>query len=81
MWVDLHELERLRAAGDPEAALALDGGELLADIDEEWVFAARDEHEQRRQALLAEAAAAAEARGDLAAAIAARPRAGSRSTR
>ena len=70
VWVDLHELERLRAAGDAEAALVLDAGELLADIDEEWVFAARDEHEQRRHALLAAAAAAAEARGDLDAAIA-----------
>jgi len=71
VWVDLLELDRLARAGRPEDALALDpGGELLAGIDEEWVYAARDEHRDRRMATLAAAAAAAEARGELAAAIA-----------
>jgi DNA-binding SARP family transcriptional activator len=70
VWVDLLEFDRLAHAGRPEDALALDpGGELLAGIDEEWVYAARDEHRDRRMATLAAAAAAAEARGDLAAAI------------
>ena len=71
VWVDLLEFERLARGGQPEKALALDGGaELLAGIDDEWVYAARDEHRDRRMATLAAAGAAAEARGDLAAAIA-----------
>jgi DNA-binding SARP family transcriptional activator len=71
VWVDLLELDRLARIGRPEEALALDpGGELLAGIEEEWIYAARDEHRDRRLAILSAAAEAAEARGDLAAAIA-----------
>jgi DNA-binding SARP family transcriptional activator/Tfp pilus assembly protein PilF len=71
VWVDLREFDRLARAGRPEDALALDqGGELLAGIDEEWIYAARDEHRDRRMATLTAAAEAAEAGGDLAAAIA-----------
>ena len=71
VWVDLLELDRLSAGGRPEEALELDqDGELLAGIDEEWVYAARDAHRERRMSILAGAAAAAEARGDLSAAIA-----------
>jgi DNA-binding SARP family transcriptional activator/tetratricopeptide (TPR) repeat protein len=71
VWVDLLEFDRLARAGRPEDALALDrGSELLAGIDEEWVYAARDEHRDRLMAALAAAADAAEAAGDLAAATA-----------
>ena len=71
VWVDLLEFDRLMGDGRPEDALELDGGgELLAGIDEEWVYAARDEHRERRMTALAAAAAAAEQRGDLATAIA-----------
>jgi DNA-binding SARP family transcriptional activator len=71
VWVDLLEFDRLARSGRPEDALALDrGGELLAGIDEEWVYAARDEHRDRLMAALAAAADAAEAASDLAAAIA-----------
>ena len=70
VWVDLLEFDRLAHAGRPDEALALDaGGELLAGIDEEWVYAARDEHRERRMSTLAAAADAAERRGDLAVAI------------
>src|SRR5204863_330927 len=45
---DLQAFERHLAAGDPEAALALCRGALLAGLEEhDWVLAARAEHEDR----------------------------------
>ncbi len=45
---DVQEFERLVAAGEPAAALALCRGELLAGFDEhEWVLAARVDHAAR----------------------------------
>ena len=41
--VDLREARRLLAERQPAAAVALCGGELLQDLDDEWVLAARDE--------------------------------------
>ena len=46
------------------------GGDLLEDLDDDWVYERRDEHRARLVALLERMAAAAEAAGDLAAAIA-----------
>ncbi len=46
---DLQEFERLVAAGETEAALALSRGELLTDLGDEhgWVLAARADHAAR----------------------------------
>src|SRR5262245_55538163 len=41
-WVDYKELDRLLEAGRTEEALALADGELLAGLDDDWVFEARD---------------------------------------
>lgn len=50
---DLQEFERLAAAGEDEAALALCRGPLLAGLEVEhgWVLAARAEHAERVEAL------------------------------
>lgn len=57
---DLQEFERLAAAGEQAAALALCRGELLADLGHQhgWVLAARAVHGTRVEALRAELAAA-----------------------
>jgi DNA-binding SARP family transcriptional activator/tetratricopeptide (TPR) repeat protein len=70
VWVDLLEFDRLVSDGHPEEALTLGSeAELLAGIDEEWVYAARDEHRQRLMVALAAAADAAEGRAEPATAI------------
>lgn len=50
---DLQEFERLAAAGEYAAALALCRGELLADLghDYGWVLAARADHAERVEAV------------------------------
>ena len=65
VWVDVGEAERLRAAGELEEALELAEGELLPGLEDEWAFAARDEHRARTAAVLEELAAAREEAGDL----------------
>jgi DNA-binding SARP family transcriptional activator len=45
LLVDLWQFRRLLAAGEHEAALALCGGELLQDLDDDWVIEARAEFE------------------------------------
>jgi DNA-binding SARP family transcriptional activator len=65
-WVDARELDALLAAGRADEALALGDGELLAGLEEEWVFAERDALRARLAAGLAAAADAAEAAGDAA---------------
>lgn len=53
---DLQEFERLVAAGEPAAALALCRGPLLEGLDDHaWVLAARREHARRVAAVRAEA--------------------------
>ena len=47
LWVDALERERLLAAGEPDDALALGGGELLAGFDEQWALEARATHRDR----------------------------------
>ena len=57
--VDLWEFRRLLGAGQPEAALALAGGELLRDLDDDWVVGARAELDDDIAAALAELTARA----------------------
>src|SRR5262245_34060174 len=45
--VDLGEFDRLLDEGEPGAALELARGELLADLDDDWVLRARDRHRDR----------------------------------
>jgi DNA-binding SARP family transcriptional activator len=67
---DLDEFEALLAEGRAEDALALCRGDLLDGLDDEWVYAARDEHRERVAGALAALAREAEERGELAAAVA-----------
>ncbi len=69
VWTDVGEFERLLAAGQLQDALELADGELLADLDDDWVYERREEHRAQLMALLERMAAAAQAAGDLAAAI------------
>src|SRR3954452_14913617 len=65
---DVAELERLRAAGRLEEAMALSRGELLSGLDDDWVLVARDEWRQKIEGVLSELATRAEDAGDLQAA-------------
>ncbi|MFI5037232.1 MAG: AAA family ATPase [Solirubrobacterales bacterium] len=70
VWTDVGEFERLVAEGRFEDALELSRGDLLEDLDDDRVYERRDEHRARLAALLERMAAAAEAAGNLAAAVA-----------
>ncbi len=70
VWTDIGEFERLVAESRFEDALELSRGELLEDLDDDWVYERRDEHRASVVSLLELMAAAAEAAGDLAAAVA-----------
>ncbi|HTA13625.1 MAG TPA: BTAD domain-containing putative transcriptional regulator, partial [Solirubrobacteraceae bacterium] len=70
IWTDVGEFDRLLAEGRLEDALELSGGELLEDLDDEWVYERREEHCARVVALLERMAGAAQAAGDLTGAIA-----------
>ncbi len=50
--VDLREVRRLIARGEPEAALALCNGELLQELDDDWVIEARAEFDREIAAAL-----------------------------
>ena len=67
--VDTREIDRLVAADRLEDALALCDGELLADLDDDWVLAARQAHRERVGELLAALGSRAEAVGDRDAAV------------
>lgn len=69
VWTDLAEFERCVAEGRLDDALALSRGELLAGLDDDWVFERRDEHRGRVAGVLAWLAAGAESDGDLPQAI------------
>ncbi len=64
VWVDAAAFEALVAAGSLEDALSLCRGELLAGVDEEWVYAYRDAHRDRLSELLERMASKAEAAAD-----------------
>jgi DNA-binding SARP family transcriptional activator len=70
VWTDIGEFDRLLAGGQLQEALALSRGELLADLDEDWVYERREEHRARVAAALEQMASAAQSAGDLAAAVA-----------
>jgi DNA-binding SARP family transcriptional activator/class 3 adenylate cyclase len=70
VWTDIGEFDRLLAGGQLQEALALSRGELLADLDEDWVYERREEHRARVVAALEQMASAAQSAGDLAAAVA-----------
>jgi DNA-binding SARP family transcriptional activator len=71
VWVDATAFREHVAAGELEAALALSRGDVLAGLDEEWVYEYRDRHTEALSELLERLAAQAEAEGDLAGALAA----------
>src|SRR5207247_2468547 len=56
---DLARFDAAVAVGELEAAAECCRGPLLADLDEDWVFDARDEHAHRVSAVLARLADAA----------------------
>src|SRR5664279_1757021 len=64
VWTDVGEFERLVAEGRLEDALELSWGDLLQDLDDDWVYEQRDEHRCQLVALLEQMAGAAEAEGD-----------------
>jgi class 3 adenylate cyclase/DNA-binding SARP family transcriptional activator/tetratricopeptide (TPR) repeat protein len=70
VWTDVGEFERLLAEGQLEDALELARGDLLEELDDEWVYERREEHRACVVALLERMAAGAEAAGDLASAVA-----------
>ena len=70
VWTDVGEFQRLVAEGRLENALELSRGDLLQNLDDDWVYEQRDEHRSQLVALLERMAAASEADGDLAAALA-----------
>jgi class 3 adenylate cyclase/tetratricopeptide (TPR) repeat protein len=70
VWTDVVEFEQLIVAGRLQDALELSRGELLEDLDDDWVYERRDEHRVRVMTLLERMAGAAEAAGDLTAAVA-----------
>jgi DNA-binding SARP family transcriptional activator/tetratricopeptide (TPR) repeat protein len=65
VWVDAAAFDELVAAGELEEAVSLCDGVLLAGIDDDWAYEARDEYSHRLGAVLAQLAAEAETRGDL----------------
>src|SRR4051794_28908757 len=69
IWVDAAAFEEHLSAGQLDAALALARGELLAGLEDEWVYDPRDAHRARLSELLERLAAGAEQDGDLAGAI------------
>jgi DNA-binding SARP family transcriptional activator len=71
VWVDATAFREHVAAGELEEALALSRGDVLAGLDEEWVYEYRDLHREALSEVLERLAARAEAEGDLAGAIAA----------
>ena len=70
VWTDAAEFEQLAAAGRLQDAMALYRGDFLSGLDDDWVYAARDEWRERAAGVLTSLAAEAEAAGDMGAAIA-----------
>ncbi|MFL5886011.1 MAG: transcriptional activator domain-containing protein, partial [Thermoleophilaceae bacterium] len=55
--VDVREIDDLAGRGELAEAAALARGDLLAGIDDDWAFEARDAHRDRMAAILARLAA------------------------
>jgi DNA-binding SARP family transcriptional activator len=69
LWVDLREFRRLAGCGQLEAALALCRGDLLQELDDDWVIEARGEFELDLVSALKDLTDQASAVGDSAAAL------------
>jgi DNA-binding SARP family transcriptional activator len=69
VWVDALAFSELDARGELEAALNLCRGELLPELDDDWVLEARDLHTSALVDVLARLASEREAGGDVEAAI------------
>jgi DNA-binding SARP family transcriptional activator len=69
VWVDALQFGEPEARGQSEAAVELWYGELLPELDDDWVLEARDAHAAALIDALSRPAAAREASGDLGAAI------------
>jgi DNA-binding SARP family transcriptional activator len=69
LWVDLQDVRRLIAQGQPRAALDLCRGDLLQELDDDWVIEAREELGRDIAAALRDLMKQATAGGDLAAAV------------
>jgi DNA-binding SARP family transcriptional activator/tetratricopeptide (TPR) repeat protein len=67
--IDLQSFERLLASGELEQAAALCRGDLLADLDDDWVNEPRERHRQRQLEVLGRLAEEAERSGDFGAAL------------
>src|SRR3954447_1456313 len=67
-WLDAAAFEEHLSAGRLDAALALCRAELLAGLDEEWVYEYRDAHRARVAELMEGLAARAESAADVSAA-------------
>jgi DNA-binding SARP family transcriptional activator/tetratricopeptide (TPR) repeat protein len=68
-WVDAVEFAALIERGELEQAVALGDGELLAGLDDDWVYRARDAHRDRLIAAFERLAVESEGAGDLPAAV------------
>ena len=64
-WIDLEAFEQLVAQGKLEQAAALCRGDLLADLDDDWVNEPREHHRHQLLGVLGQLAAQAERSGDL----------------
>src|SRR2546422_866588 len=69
VWTDVAEFERCIEQERLEDALDLCGGELLAGLDDDWVYERREAHRERVASVLARLAARAESDRDHQAAI------------
>jgi DNA-binding SARP family transcriptional activator/tetratricopeptide (TPR) repeat protein len=69
VWVDVAAMDELLAAGRLAEAVELHRGDLVPELDQDWVIEARDERRARLAEALAGLADAAEGRGDLDAAV------------
>jgi DNA-binding SARP family transcriptional activator/tetratricopeptide (TPR) repeat protein len=69
LWVDVREFRQLIRDGQPGPALALCRGDLLQELDDDWVASAREDLENDMAAALGHLTGQATATGDLAAAL------------
>src|SRR5215208_7282736 len=66
-WIDLQTFEQRVTGGELEQAVALCRGDLLTDLDDDWVNEPREHHRHRLLGVLGQLADQAERSGDLAA--------------
>ena len=69
VWVDALHFDGLEARGELEGAVELSRGELLPELDDDWVLEARDAHTAALIDVLSRLAAKRDAAGELEAAI------------